>query len=72
VLDNIIERCYSVYRVAESNNDVEVTKDENSFFEELSTQDDDELLACEVSDEMYEKIAEKFGIGSAGKYPARK
>ena len=52
-----------VYEVQDFDKDVEVTKDEDFFFEELSTQDDDEQLACEVSDEMYEKIAEKFGIG---------
>jgi len=52
-----------VYEVQEFDNGIEVTKDEDSFFEELSTCEDGEQLACEVSDEMYKRIDEKFGIG---------
>jgi hypothetical protein len=53
-----------VYEVEDFEKGVEVTKNEDMFFEELSQCDDDEQLACEVSDEMYETIKEKFGIKS--------
>lgn len=40
----------------------EVTLNENIFFEELRTLEDGEVACCEVSEEMYNKIKEKYGI----------
>lgn len=49
-----------VYEVEEF--EYEVTLSENIFFEELSTLEDGEVACCEVSDEMYAKIKEKYGV----------
>lgn len=38
-------------------------KDEKIFFESLKDCSDDEILCCTVSDGMYDKIKEKYGVG---------
>lgn len=42
--------------------DVEVYEDEENFFEELATQDDDEIIGCVITESMKEKIDEMYGI----------
>jgi hypothetical protein len=58
VADTIV----GVYEVEEFP-DLEVTIDEDMFFDELTHVEDGEQIACNVSEEMYNKISEKFGIG---------